>query len=233
MRKVFLLILFSINSICCFSQLDTKEFLFYFLHHYLPSKGLKKINDKSSHAFFTQRYGILINRIEAVMKLDTNKEIRSIIRPFLQHIRSSAVKQSYQDIFSPDQLFRIDSFYSADSIRIDLEKKYTKSVRDSQSALSDDTIPLQRSETPTMLKIQVNHAFKAAYSFIEHAVEITVPYFFDDGKNCLVIYLRHLNYWPEAKVLLFQKSGADWSFKRVIFDQQLFLDDEASPYLRR
>jgi hypothetical protein len=233
MKKIYLLILFSINSICCLSQSETKDFLSYFLNHYLPSKGLHKINDKSNHAFFAQRYNILPNRIEVVMKRDTSKEIRSITKQFLQHIKSSAVKQSYQDLFSPNQLFGIDSFYAADSIRIELEKKYTKAVRDSQRGSSVYSMPLQTKETPSAVKLQVNQAFKTANDFIKQAVEITVPYFFNNGKNCLIIYVRHLNYWPEAKVLLFQKSGDDWSFKRVIFDQQLFLDDEASPYLRR
>ncbi|MBW0162641.1 MAG: hypothetical protein HYI21_00015 [Sediminibacterium sp. Gen4] len=233
MRKIYLLILFSMNSICCLSQSDIKDFLFYFLNHYLPSKGLHKINDKSNHAFFAQRYSILTNRIEVVMKRDTSKEIRSITKQFLEHIRSSNVNQSYQDLFSPNQLFGIDSFYAADSIIIELEKKYTKAVRDSQGGSSVYSMPLQTKETPSTVKLQVNQAFKTANDFIKQAVEITVPYFFNNGKNCLIIYVRHLNYWPEAKVLLFQKSGNDWSFKRVIFDQQLFLDDEASPYLRR
>jgi hypothetical protein len=42
-----------------------------------------------------------------------------------------------------------------------------------------------------------------------------------------------MNYWPEAKVLLFEKSGENWTFKRVVFDQELYLDDENSPYLNR
>lgn len=233
MRKIYLLIQFSINSIFCLSQSDTKDFLSYFLNHYLPSKGLHKINDKSNHAFFAQRYSILTNRVEVVMKRDTSKEIRSITKQFLQHIRSSTVNQSYQDLFSPNQLFGIDSFYAANSIRIELEKKYTKAVRDSQGGSSVYSMPLQTKETPSAVKLQLNQAFKAAYDIIEQAVEITVPYFFNDRNNCLIIYVRHLNYWPEAKVLLFQKSGNEWSFKRVIFDQQLFLDDEASPYLQR
>lgn len=233
MRKIYLLILFSINSICCFSQSETKDFLSFFLNHYLPSKGLHKINDKSNHAFFDQRYSILTNRVEVVMKRDTSKEIRSITKQFLQHIRSSTVNQSYQDLFSPNQLFGIDSFYAADSIRIELEKKYTKAVRDSQGGYSVYSMLLQTKETPSAVKLQVSQAFKTANDFIKQAVEITVPYFFNDGNNCLIIYVRHLNYWPEAKVLLFQKSGNEWSFKRVVFDQQLFLDDEASPYLKR
>ncbi len=233
MKKIYLLIVFSINSICCLSQSDTKDFLSYFLNHYLPSKGLHKINDKSNHSFFAQRYSVLVNRIEVVTKRDTSREIQSVISSFLQHIRSSAVQQSYQDLLSPHQLFRIDSFYAADSIRKDLEKKYAKAERDSQRALSVQSIPLQKKETPAELKHQANQAFKIANDFIKQAVEITVPYFFNDGKNCLIIYVRHLNYWPEAKVLLFRKSGNEWSFKRVIFDQQLFLDDEASPYLQR
>lgn len=233
MKKIYLLILFSINSICCLSQSETKDFLTFFLNHYLPSKGLYKINDKSNHAFFAQRYSILTNRVEVVMKRDTSKEIRSITKQFLQHIRSSTVKQSYQDLFSPNLLFGVDSFYAADSIRIELEKKYTKAVRDSQGGSSVHSMPLQTKETPAGVKLQVTHAFKAAYDIIEQAVEITAPYFFNEGKNCLIIYVRHLNYWPEAKVLLFQKSANDWFFKRVVFDQQLFLDDEASPYLQR
>lgn len=233
MKKIYLLIVFSINSICCLSQSETKDFLSFFLNHYLPSKGLHKINDKSNHAFFAQRYSILTNRVEVVMKRDTSKEIRSITKQFLQHIRSSTVNQSYLDLFSPNQLFGIDSFYAADSIRIELEKKYTKAVRDSQGGSSVYSMPLQTKETPSAVKLQANHAFKVANDYIKQAVEITFPYFFNDGKNCLIIYVRHLNYWPEAKVLLFQKSGNEWSFKRVIFDQQLFLDDEASPYLQR
>jgi len=225
-RKLYLVIVCLVGSICCLSQSDTKDFLLYLLNHYLPSKGLYKINDKSDHAFFAKRYDILLKRIEVVMKSDTGKDIQSIRNDFLRYVRSSAVKQSYQDLFFQHQLFSIDSFYYVDSIRNDFENKYSKAVRDSQKIGTVHTIPIPSEETPAALRIKANEAFTSANAFIEHSVEVTVPYIFNNRKNCLIIYVRHLNYWPEAKVLLFERLKNNWSFKRVVFDQELFLDDE-------
>lgn len=232
MRRFYLIIVSLVVSIWCLAQTNNKEFLFYFLNDYLPKSGIYKINDKCNQASFAKRYSILIKRIEAVMKLDTTKEIKDNVEQYIGYLRSSGVQQSYNDWFPPHQLFAIDSFYLADSIRIDFEKEYTKAVRDSQIAVAvHKTHPMGREDknTPTALRLKANNAFKMAHTIIEQSIEIATPYFFNTQKNCLVAYVRHLNYWPEAKVLLFEKSGNCWSFKKVVFDHKLFLDDERTP----
>lgn len=236
MIRVYLIIFLVMSSVGCLCQSATKDFLSYFLNTYLTQKNIYKINDKCDQTFFAKRYSVLIKRIEAVMKVDTTKEIQSNIKNYIRHLQSSSAQQVYHDWFPSRQLFSIDSFYSIDSIRLDFEKKYTKAVRDSQKAVAVyKSLPMDKGEgnTPAALRLKANQTFKMAQAIIEQSIEITIPYLFNNQKSCLVTYVRHLNYWPESKVLLFEKSGNCWSFKRVVFDQELFLDDERSPYLKK
>ncbi|MCA6474847.1 MAG: hypothetical protein IM541_03260 [Chitinophagaceae bacterium] len=236
MIRIFLLVVLLINSLACLSQSTSKEFLSYFLNDYLPAKNVQKINNKIDHSVFAKRYNTLIKRLESILKTDSCKEIRSNTKKYIEHLRSTEIRENYNEWFPPNQLFAVDSFYAADSIDATNVKEYIKAIQDSQKVVTiDKPVPIVTHQDTILSELRLKHhnSFLKAFNLIERSIEITVPYFFNDQTSCLLTYVRHMNYWPEAKVLLFEKSRENWTFKRVVFDQELYLDDENSPYLNR
>lgn len=67
---------------------------------------------------------------------------------------------------------------------------------------------------------------KKAFAIIEHSAEISVPFFTNNGKFCYLVYVRHLYYWPEAKVLLFEWNDRGWVLKEELFDHASIYNDE-------
>lgn len=231
---LFVITLF--NSLACLSQSKSKEFLSYFLNDYLPAKNIQKINDKSVHSAFAKRYNTLIKRLESILKTDSSQEIRSNTKKYIEHLRSTEISENYNEWFPPNQLFAVDSFYAADSIDATNVKEYIKAIQDSQkTATINKPVPTITHQDTILsnLRLKRHNAFIKAHNIIDQSIEITVPYFFNDHTSCLLTYVRHMNYRPESKVLLFEKSGESWTFKRVVFDHELYLDDENSPYLNR
>ena len=236
MIKYCLFVIALFNSLACLAQSTSKEFLSYFLNDYLPAKNVQKINNKIDHSVFAKRYNTLIKGIEFILKTDSSKEIRSNTKKYIEHLRSTEIRENYNEWFPTNQLFEIDSFYAAYSLVVTIEKEYIKALQDSQkTATIDKPVPIVTHQDTILSELRLKHhnSFLKAFNFIERSIEITVPYFFNDQTSCLLTYVRHMNYWPEAKVLLFEKSGENWTFKRVVFDQELYLDDENSPYLNR
>lgn len=231
---LFVIALF--NSLACLSQSKSKEFLSYFLNDYLPAKNIQKINDKSVHSVFAKRYNTLIKRLESILKTDSCKEIRSNTKKYIEHLRSTEIRENYNEWFPTNQLFEIDSFYAAYSLVVTIEKEYIKALQDSQkTATIDKPVPIVTHQDKILsdLRLKRHNGFIKAHNIIDQSIEITVPYFFNDHTSCLLTYVRHMNYRPESKVLLFEKSGGSWTFKRVVFDNELMFDDENSPYLNR
>lgn len=231
---LFVITLF--NSLACLSQSKSKEFLSYFLNDYLPAKNIQKINDKSVHSAFAKRYNTLIKRLESILKTDSSQEIRSNTKKYIEHLRSIEIREDYNEWFPPNQLFEIDSFYAAYSIFVQILKEYLKAKQDSQkdtSAFKRVPTDINQDKKLSDIELKLDSAFIKAHNIIDQSIEITVPYFFNDHTSCLLTYVRHMNYRPESKVLLFEKSGESWTFKRVVFDHELYLDDENSPYLNR
>ncbi|MFN5227057.1 MAG: hypothetical protein ACK5CP_10965, partial [Bacteroidota bacterium] len=153
------------------------------MNDYLPAKKIQKINDKSGHSVFAKRYNTLIKRLESILKTDSSKEIRSNTKKYIEHLRSTEIRENYNEWFPPNQLFAIDSFYAADSIDATNVKEYIKTLQDSQkvATISRPVPTITHQDTIlSYLRLKHHNSFLKAFNFIERSIEITVPYFFND-----------------------------------------------------
>ncbi|MFN9854782.1 MAG: hypothetical protein ACK55T_03230, partial [Bacteroidota bacterium] len=148
------------------------------MNDYLPAKKIQKINDKSGHSVFAKRYNTLIKRLESILKTDSSKEIRSNTKKYIEHLRSTEIRENYNEWFPPNQLFAIDSFYAADSIDATNVKEYIKTLQDSQKvATISRPVPTITHQDTILSELRLKHhnSFLKAFNFIERSIEITVP----------------------------------------------------------